>query len=559
MTGHGSWTRRRLSRRRLLAGSAAGAAGLAIAACSGGGEEEPQPGVATATAGPAGAPKRGGRYVYASTADFGTLDPVESVAFATAIFPRIYNALVVFSPFDPDFIYLDLASEIEQPDEETYVYGIRPGVTIAPNDLGVPERDLDALDALRWLEHVQSNPEAVAHSFMNAWLASFEAPDAGSLTIKTSGPYAYFLLRMGGHLGGTLPPREFFEQEIDLDRGGVGAGPFAIRPGSYNEGGGIKLDRNPNRSRSGLPFVDGIDFVALPDRQPRRTAFIDKQIYEYDADTFAEMEELRDRIPDVTVAEQPTPTFVSLAMNPSRPPWNDERIRKAALYALNRQEFVDLIVDGAGQPNGLVHWPVAGYALDPEELERLQPHDPARSRELIREATGEDSIAIRVMYPANIEAEFHSEHVPVFERQMREAGFEIEGDPLALGGWLQNYADLNYDASLALNQYYETAEIPLDFHSASGPLGDGLYVRGIGALYAEVEEAIRASKAETDTEAHREAVKSAQRLIYSRGPAFLPIFSWTGFTLYHSFVKNPPGARGLGTASLFLSDFWLDR
>jgi ABC-type transport system substrate-binding protein len=98
----------------------------------------------------------------------------------------------------------------------------------------------------------------------------------------------------------------------------------------------------------------------------------------------------------------------------------------------------------------------------------------------------------------------------------------------------------------------------LDWHSAQGPQGDGNFAIGIGSIYPEVEDAISASKAATDPEAQVEAVLSAQRVIYDKGPAFLPIMSWTAFTLYQSYVKNVP--QGLGATGLYLaSEVWLDK
>jgi hypothetical protein len=179
------------------------------------------------------------------------------------------------------------------------------------------------------------------------------------------------------------------------------------------------------------------------------------------------------------------------------------------------------------------------------------------SRQLIMEATGQETIDINVMYPANSDIEHHNRHLPVFLEQMQAAGFNINEDPQEFTYWLQNYSDVNYDASLALNQIYETPEIPLDFHSAHGPTGDDSYATGIGALYPEIEQAIQDSKRELSPIDQVEKVKTAQRMLYARGPAFLPIMSWIDFTLVHSYVRNPYQTRGLGNAGLFMSDFWL--
>ncbi len=545
----------------MLAATGIGAAGLAVAAACGDGESGGDP---QATVDGSGAPQTGGRYIYAVTGDWATIDPVTSAAFGPGIFPRIYNVLLDRSRIQPDFFYFDLAEEVEQPDEETYLFKIRQGVKIAPNTLGIEERDLDAGDVTSYFERLGEEPDAIAASFTTEWLQSVTATADGDVELKTNGPYAYTLLRIGSPLGGTIPPREFFEQGIDIKAQGVGAGPFgSIRAGSFSESGGIIVQRNPNYYRIAdngdqLPYLDEIEAVRIDDRLPRRISFLDKQIHSYGAEDREEADGLLSDVPDALVTESPSNTFIAFAMNPEKAPWDDERIRKAALFALNRQEFVDLVVgpDG-GQQNGLVHWQLGPFALSPEELEELQPYDPARSRELIREATGEDTIDIKVMYPGT-DIQFHDKHLPIFLKQMAEAGFNVQEDLQDFGSWYNNYQDLNYDSSLSLNQIYETPEVNLNWHSVQGPQGDRNFATGIGGLYDDVEEAITASKTKTDLDEHIAAVLDAQRVIYERGPAFLPIMSWTAFTLYHGFVKNVP--QGLGATGLYLwNEAWLDQ
>ncbi|MCH7811665.1 MAG: hypothetical protein IH958_03455, partial [Chloroflexi bacterium] len=101
----------RVSRRRLLGAVGTGTAGVAlVAACGGGGGGGGITATATvaapgATATPSfGAPVRGGTYIVTSTVDWGTIDPVTSVAFGPFIFPRLYNVLVERSRRDPNFV-----------------------------------------------------------------------------------------------------------------------------------------------------------------------------------------------------------------------------------------------------------------------------------------------------------------------------------------------------------------------------------------------------------------------------------------------------------------------
>ena len=418
---------------------------------------------------------------------------------------------------------------------------------------------MDVADLMSWFERIRADKDALARAFTEPFLASAEPTGASAFTMKTKGPYAYFLSRLGRALGGTVPPREFYQQGISLKAQGVGGGPFVLD--LYEESGNVTLVRNPNYYRRDeatgeqLPYVDRIEVSRITDRQARRAAFIDKQIFTYDASTYDEANELTGR-GDISVGRNPAFTFISFTMNPTRDPWKDDRIRKAALYALDRKQFIDLIVgEGEGKADGLVHWPTGPFAFNEDELEQYQPYDPQRSRELIRAATGQDTIKIKVTYPIS-DIEFHDQHLPIFLRQMKEAGFDIDEQPNDFAAWLGDYTEVNYDASLSLNQIYETPEIALDWQASKGPQGDGNFAIGVGALYPEIDEAILESKRAPNTEEHIKRVRDAQALIYQKGPAFLPIFSWYTYSLYWNFVKNIP--QGLGDTGTFMNDWWLD-
>ena len=561
---------KRISRRRVLAGTGVGAAGLLVAAaCGGGSKDDKTPsagGTGTAGAGTtptdSGPPKIGGRYKTFVQGAWGTIDPVVSVGNATGIMPKFYNTLISRSNVDPKFVFYDLAQSFEQPDDSTYIFKIRPGVKLAPNSLGIPERDMDAQDPQKWIERIRAQNDSILRKFTEPWLDS-SAATGDTWQFKTKGPYAYSLSTIGRALGGCIPPRETYEQNIDLKAQAAGGGPFMIKPGSYQESGAVSMDRNPNYYRkddkSGLqlPFWDGIDTVLITDRQARKTAFLGKQTYNYDAQDAAESKDLVAQNKDLYTVRSPSFTFISFSMNPTRDPWKDDRIRQAAAHALDRQQFVDLIVgNGEGKPDGLVHWPVGPYAFNEDELNQdsRQSYDPKKSKELIKAATGNDTIKVKIMYPIS-DIQYHNKHLPIFLKQMKDAGFDVQEDAKDFSAWLGDYTSVNYDASLSLNQIYETPEIALDWQHSKGPAGDGHFMIGVGAVHPEVDEAIINSKKATTLDDLVAGVRAAQDACYKVGPTMLPIMSWYTYTNYWKFVKN---IDVLGDTGTFLSNQWLD-
>lgn len=550
--------RQRLTRRKMLAVSGASVAGLAIAAACGGDGDAPTP----ASSQNGGTPRAGGRLQLGTDLIIDTLDPHTSIAGGPTYFPRIYNVLMAQSSVDTSFRFDDLAATLEQPDDNTWIFGIRPGVTIAPNDMGVPERDMDAIDAYESFERIRNLDQANAAVFVNDWFAEHQASaDGTTYTVRTPSPYAWFLFRMSFFVN-NIPPRELIAGDVEqLRAAAVGGGPFSVPLDGYSESERLVLNKNPNYYRTDLnnggaqlPYLDGMDVRIIPDRASRRTAFLSKQTHSYDAESKAEADELVAGNDVYQASRDPVNTYISVVMNVNRPPYDDPNIRKAVMYSINRAQYVELVYGGDAQANGLVHWPTGAYALPPEELDELQKFDPELSKQLITEAGFDLPLKIKVIYPANTTDEEHSTHLPIFLEQMAASGFDVEQDPQDIATWLENYTNLNYDMSLSLNQVYETPEIPLDWHHSNGPTGDGIFSTGLQD--PDLDAAIVAAKSITDTGELVDAIHQLQRDIYEKAPAFLPLVSPFSRTLYWDFVRNVP--TGLGLVGLLLNEIWLD-
>ena len=554
--------RQRFSRRKMLAVTGVSAAGLAIAAACGDSDDGPGDGPA-ATDGPSlGTPRYGGRYQIGTAVPIDTLDPHISIAGGPAYFPRIYNVLMAQSAIKTEFRFDDLAETLEQPDETTWIFGIREGVKIAPNEMGVPERDMDAVDAFESFERIKALDSANAAVFVNDWFDTHEASADGlTYTVNTPTPYAWFLFRMGFFIN-NIPPRELLAGDIEaLRTAGVGGGPFSVPIGGYTEGENLVLNKNPNYYRTDpnnndaqLPYIDGMDVKIIPDRAALVTAFLSQQTHIYGPENKVEADDILANNDVYQAGSDPVQTFIAISMNVAEPPFDNPLIRKAVMASINRQQYIDLVYGGDAQANGLVHWPQGAYALSPEELDGLQPFDPELSKQLIQDAGFEVPMDITVMFPANSTIEEHDTHLPIFLEQMSAAGFNVNQDAQDFGTWLDNYTEKNYGISLALNQIYETPEIPLDFMHSAGPAGDNIFSNGM--MDAEIDAAIDAAKTITDTEDLVSAIHDIQRQVYEAGPNFLPIVSPFSRTLYWDFVKNIP--TGLGTTGLLLNDWWLE-
>ena len=571
-------TEQRITRRRMLkSAGVAGAAGAAVwlVGCGGddnkdgggGGTNTPKPSGTSSSGGnnkgpdilnEKNPPVAGGRYLISNTANFDTFDPHLGIASSTAYFPRVYNVLVNQSATRPEYVFNDLAVSYENPDNLTWVFKIRPGVKIGPNDLGVPERDMDAADVVANFDRIKNEPRANNGAFVKEFVASVTG-SGDTVTIKTTKPYAYFLNRVGNFVN-AIAPKELLADASSVEKmrnKSAGGGPYRVV--SATEGEGAKLDKNPAYYRKDeangnatLPYLDGIDVRLIADRSAIRTAFQSGQLFQYSPETKSEADGFASDS-KYFITKDPAFTFISLTMHPEKDPFKDERARKAFSYAINRKQYIDVVYQGDAKENGLVHWPVGegSFAFTSDELKDLQPYDVAEAKKLVSALGG---LKVKMIFPASSAVEQHDKHLPIFLEQMKAADIEIDQDPQDFTTWLENYRTLNYTLSLSLNQVYETPETPLNFHIAKGPIGDRSYAIGIND--PAIESAVEATKTELNFEKLVTAVRDAQKLIYSKAPTFLPFVSPYGYTAYSKKVHNVPG--GVGLTGLLINNTWVE-
>jgi peptide/nickel transport system substrate-binding protein len=542
---------RRWARRTFLKGAAAlaaGTAGASMVGC-GGGKEEGQAGEATRPAAEE-TPRPGGRLQFSIDVNFISIDPHLTVGSGMAIVDWIYSYLFHYSGTLPDVMLWDTAEAMERPDDLTYRFSLRRGVRTPPNSPLVPERELTSDDVLATIERVRDLPGSTGGVFIRQQVDSFTAPDPWTVVVKTKKPYAWTLDALGSPVGGCIIPRELIDAGTDLRTQGGGAGPFFLE--HYRDGEIASVTRNVNFWAVPRPWIDGIDFRIIMDRAARRTAFLSRQVDMYYPATIREADEIESRNDHIVIQKEPALIYISLGMRADREPFKDPRVRRAIARGLNQQELIDKLAFGEGKPNGPVAWSLDFWALDQEEVKRLQPYDPQEARSLLQAAGYGDGLKLPTVHP---EGQGTTDQITVLLEQMKAIGVELELQPLPLTAWyFDRYQKGNFTFTVAPNLPYESPTVALRFFHSDGVQGDGNWH---GFSDPEVDAAVEQADRTLDLDERAELVREAQRVIISKDPPMLHTFSGYDYTALWDYVKGmKPEMRSL---ALYNKDFWLDR
>lgn len=136
-----------------------------------------------------------------------------------------------------------------------------------------------------------------------------------------------------------------------------------------------------------------------------------------------------------------------LAINQRRKPLDDVRVRRAILAAIDRQAVVEAAVEGHGVPIGSHYVPTApGYV----DTTGINPHDPARARQLLAEAGVKTPLELTLVLPPPPYARQGGE---VIAAQLAQAGIRARLQNVEWAQWIGNvYGGAhNYDLTLILH------------------------------------------------------------------------------------------------------------
>jgi peptide/nickel transport system substrate-binding protein len=157
----------------------------------------------------------------------------------------------------------------------------------------------------------------------------------------------------------------------------IGTGPFRFVEYRLNES--MRMERNPDYWKKGLPYLDGIEYRIVPNRATRMLGFIaGKFDMTYPTDVSVPLlKDIHSQAPDAQCVMRPTNVSTNLIVNRDVAPFNNPDIRRVLGLSLDRQAFSDIISEGQARLAGSMLPPPAGvWGMPPEETKTLFGYDP---------------------------------------------------------------------------------------------------------------------------------------------------------------------------------------
>ncbi len=372
------------------------------------------------------APKRGGRLVIGADADPIGLDPVTLTAFSSYDFTALlYSGLL---RWNADMkVEPDLAVSFEQPDDTTYIFKLRSGVTFHNG------QKLEAEDVKYTFARILDPASASPNATIFASIKSVTVIDQLTIRFELHAPNAAFLSYMATNPNGVIVPRGV----ADLATKPVGTGPFIFD--SYQPNQQFTLKANPNYYEQGLPYLGEVVFRFFKDQASLTSALRSKAI---DMTWFKDPKvsaQIVRTSPDLVSAPGKTTRTFPVWMNLKAKPLDDVRVRRAISLATDRKACLETVLGGSGKVGAMVPESHVGGYDGVGEMPYYKT-DVAAAKKLLAEAGHPSGIDLGdyICVAAN---PLDVACAQILQQQWAEAGIKVAIKPMEtaplIGIWLK--------------------------------------------------------------------------------------------------------------------------
>lgn len=524
-----------LSRRGLMRriGVIGGAAGLAMAA---GSATQPEPVVARAQ--DAGEPKSGG-VLRSARQGWSKLEPqIDYVSGSQSVQLNVYDTLISYD--NDGFLTGSLAESWETPDEVTYIFHIRQGVTFHD---GSP---FTAEDVIFSFDRMLDESTLSARRPELERMASYEATDEYTVQVVMKEPYATFLSVLANRAA-TMVSRSF---EGDYATEMNGTGPFMLE--SFEPDVETILVKNPNYWKPGMPYVDRYEVIGIPDDNARINALKSGAVNFSEYIPYQYVDEL-EADGNFSVYEG-YDIYNYIRLNVNRAPMDNPLVRQALNYAVDRDMVINLAFGGRGVPTTAGLIPPNDPVWFQESLDGHWYYDPAKALELLAEAGYENPADLKFTLECSSEPN-HLDSAQIIVETWRALGIDAELLPLESAVRVDKRYSGDYTIMFdgAANPWTDP-----DFYSQYIASEGSVYAAGIGFSDPEIDRLLAEGRAELDEAARKEIYLQVETRMLELAP-FVFINFRPQAEACAANVKGYVRVPGVGAASTqFMEQLWID-
>ncbi|WP_215908777.1 ABC transporter substrate-binding protein [Phreatobacter stygius] len=265
---------------------------------------------------------------------------------------------------------------------------------------------------------------------------SVEAVDDATVKITISAPNAALPMTLGNKYGGVVPAGYFdaADAKTKLNQASVGTGPFKLA--EFKPNSNATLVRNPDYWEPGVPYLDRINFVFVPNGASLLVGLRNKRV---DIATLTRPQDVRqvEGVAGLVVERSPSFNQKAIDLGAELKPLDDERVRRAIALAVDKDEIMRASIGGLGKVIGTMvagmqdSW---GVPLDKLPNQKL---DIEAARKLLAEAGHANGFDLTLT--SIIGYDWMDAAAVTLREQLGKVGIRLTIQRVELGVWVKNF------------------------------------------------------------------------------------------------------------------------
>ncbi len=452
---------------------------------------------------------------------------------------QIFETLVYID--QSQTVYPGLATTWERSEDATeWTFTLAEGVKWHDGRAFSAQDVVDYFEYVRDAETVGTGPGQIKQVIGTA-----EAVDASTVKLTLTAARPDFLTELAdpGLAIGNIANLK--AQGEDAGFNPVGTGPFKFK--EWVRGSEISLERNPDWTwgspmfnLEGPSLIEELVFRFIPEAQTRMATLEAGEVDFVDLLPFQDVarvrEDTRFAVTGFLLPGMPQMNY----MNTELAPTNDINVRKAIIYATDKQGIIESVYFNMVEP---AYGPIsrAFPEYDPA-LEQMYGYDPEKAMQLLEEAgwtMGSDGVRTKDgqrLEVTIVENKSWNDWVYVLQANLQAVGFDAQ--VLTTQGPSNTEAIVSgeYQVPAMGDVFAAASQMTRDWHSEGfGTFPSGHFLRGEQG--AELDAMLKAAETELDPDKRKQMYSDIQMFIMDNA-LMVPIFELYFYAAHSSGLKN---------------------
>lgn len=472
--------------------------------------------------------------------------------------PKIYEGLFDYDN-DGKIIPVLAESYAVSDDGKTVTFNLRKGVSWHD---GKPFTSADVKFTV--LEVLQKVHPRGPNSFRE--VTGIETPDDHTAIFKLKNPAPYMLRALSAYESPIVPKHHLEGTDIKsakLGNNPIGTGPFKFV--EWKKGQYVRLDKNENYWREGLPYLDRVVGRFIPDASTRTAAMENGEVLyaAYNAIPNIDAVRLKER-DDIGVTTDGYSMINPMALvefNTKEGPFTDPTVRRAISMAVDRQFLIDTIFFGYGKPaTSALSSNFGATGLHADMPNYPGKGDIAAANKVLDDAGFKpdgDGVRLNATFDLIPYGEDWRRAGEYMKQVLGDIGIKVDLRYEDVPTWLKRVYH-NYDFSMNLNYFYQLPDPVLGVHRHYGTdqIRKGThFVNSSRYSNAKLDTLLDSGAKEPDATKRAGIYKDIQSVLADDLPV-VNLFELQFLTVYNTKLKGAYGSA-LGAYSSF-AEAWLD-